>query len=63
MKLLQKASFGPETCEIEPTSLVSGVWFLSPEAAEPSGRFRGKPGGPGAVTALQEVVEEPSRHT
>ena len=86
MKSPQKASFGPETCEIEPKgaicgirrtgylpedsprrffpedltkSLVSGLWFLSPEAGEPSGRFRGNPNGPGAVQPFKTLYKNP----
>ena len=52
VKLPQKASFEPETCEIAPK-----LWFLASgfcllRLGEPSAGTRGNPGGPPSVTAL-----------
>ena len=53
MKLPQKVSLGPETFEIAPKSLVSGVWFLSPEAG---GTLRAVPGEPSGAAASKGLL-------
>ena len=59
MKLPQKVSFGPETCEIGPK-----LWFLASgfcllRLGEPSGGSRGNPGGPPSVTAFKMLYKNP----
>ena len=57
MKLHQKASFGPEMCEIGPK-----VWFLASSfcllrLGEPLAGTLGNPGGPPSVTAFQKLYK------
>ena len=59
MKSLQKASFGPQTCEIEPK-----VWFLASgfcllRLGEPSGGNWGNPNGPDAVQRFKTLYKNP----
>ena len=59
MKLPQKVSFGPETCEIEPK-----LWFLASgfcllRLGEPSSGSWGNPGGPPSVTAFKKLYKTP----
>ena len=44
--------------------LDSGFWFLASgfcllRLGEPSGRLRGNPGGPGAITAFKKLYKNP----
>ena len=59
MKLPQKVSFGPETCEIGPQvwSLASGFCLL--RLGEPSGGSWGIPGGPPSVKASKKLYKNP----
>ena len=59
MKLPQKASFGPETCEIG-----TKVWFLASgfcllRLGDPSGGNWGNPNGPDAVQRFKTSYENP----
>ena len=59
MKLPQKASFEPETCEIGPKVrfLASGFCLLRP--GEPSAGTRGNPEGPPAVQRFKTLYKNP----
>ena len=59
IKLPQKVSFGPETCEIGPK-----VWFLASgfcllRLGEPSGGNWGNPNGPDAVQRFKTLYKNP----
>ena len=59
IKLPQKASFGPETCEIEPKVwfLASGFCFL--RLGTPLAGTRGNPNAPQQVTAFKKLYKNP----
>ena len=59
MKLPQKVSFGPETCEIgtKVGLLASGFCLL--RLGEPSGGRWGNPGGPPSVTDFVKLYKNP----